>query len=318
MRGKVFKNLSLGLKKPLEQLLTVCLRSAGAKKFLDIVTRCLPSHLASSACSLSPAPASLPAPSQGCVLCSCQAGVNTSSFPESGWGLPVGKCPSHCERRSGVRAQAAEAGSRPVGRRRGSAAGRGSASLLNRRRLSKLETGEEFRGWRRAALLPSCGCLGGGQGTLPFALPSVITDELLLLCTLVCTERGHRACSHMHTTAPLVEFSRRKRCSPNQLVMPWVCVQLHGHGPACPCLGRLAVAGMLQLLISPSLTGRVSALENTMSDKGSSMEGKTDIVNGKGAGRDRSPPAWGLLLGRLMALSAPRRQLVQQPGGDVS
>lgn len=85
MCGKVFKNLSLGLKKPLEQLLTGCLRSAGAKKFLDTVTLCLPSHLASSACDPSPAPASLPAPSQGCVLpcCSncCQAEVNTSSFP---------------------------------------------------------------------------------------------------------------------------------------------------------------------------------------------------------------------------------------------
>lgn len=153
---------------------------------------------------------------------------------------------------------------------------------------------------------------------LPFALPSAITDELLLSCTLVCTERGHRACSHMHATPPLVEFSRRKRCSPNQLAMPWVRVQLCGRGPARPRLGRLAVAGTLQLLISPSLTGRVSALENAMSDKGSSMEGKTDIVNGKGAGRDRSPPAWGLLPGRLTALSAPRRQLVQQPGGDVS
>ena len=102
MHGKVFKNLSLGLKKPPEQLLTGCLQSAGAKKFLDTVTRCLPSHLSSSACDPSPAPASLPAPSQGRVLRSCLAvaitGVNTSSFPGAGRGSPVGKRPSCCER----------------------------------------------------------------------------------------------------------------------------------------------------------------------------------------------------------------------------
>jgi len=81
--------------------------------------------------------------------------------------------------------------------------------------------------------------------------------------------------------------------------MPWARVWLHRRGdrPAHPRLGSLAMAGTLQLLPSPSLAHRVSAPENAMSDKGSGMDGKTDIVNGKGAGGDRSPRAWGLLLG---------------------
>lgn len=195
-----------------------------------------------------------------------------------------------------------------------------SASLLRRQHLSKLETGAGFRGWCQAALLLSCECLGGRQGTLPFTLPSATAYELLLLHMLLCIKCGHQACGHVCITSPLIVFSLRKWCPPDQPAMPWACMRLHRHRdrPACPCLGRLAVAGMLQLLLSPSLACRVSALENTMSDKGSSMDGKTDIVNGKGASGDQSLCAWGLLLGRFTVLSAPCRQLVQQPGGDVS
>lgn len=211
-------------------------------------------------------------------------------------------------------------GSRPAGRRTGSTTGRRSASPLSRQHLSKLETGAAFRGSRRAASLPSSSASVEAEGRYCSLCPRQQPMSFCCRarsCALSVVTEPVATCAPL---PPLIVFFLKKRCSPDQPMMPWARVRLHRHGhrPARPRLGGLAVAGTLQLLLSPSLARRVSALKNAMSDKGSSMDGKTDIVNGKGAGGDRSPCAWGLPLGRLTALSAPRRQLVQQPGGDVS
>lgn len=84
-----------------------------------------------------------------------------------------------------------------------------SASLLRRQHLSKLETGAGFRGWCQAASLLSCECLGGRQGTLPFALPSATAYELLLPHMLLCIKCGHQACGHVCITSLLIVFSLR-------------------------------------------------------------------------------------------------------------